>query len=113
MIGNLTEEIQTPELVEMAANKLKATIFPIFMAYCILIFSGEMQETDVLFKSKKNSDVTPPKTKNETPQIPHEPSSTKLEEEPSQSSSEGEATVAEEVASSSEEAKPTVAAESA
>ncbi|UMM40659.1 hypothetical protein L5515_017200 [Caenorhabditis briggsae] len=75
--------------------------------------TGEMQETDVLFKSKKNSDVTPPKTKNETPQIPHEPSATKLEEEPSQSSSEGEATVAEEVTSSSEETKPAIAAESA
>uniref|UniRef100_A0A1I7U0R6 Pyridoxal-dependent decarboxylase domain-containing protein 1 n=1 Tax=Caenorhabditis tropicalis TaxID=1561998 RepID=A0A1I7U0R6_9PELO len=67
--------------------------------------TGEMQETDVLFKSKKNSDATPPTTKNETPQVPHEPSNAKLEEESSAPTSESEAPPVEEV-SSAEEAKP-------
>ncbi|CAQ16135.1 Pyridoxal-dependent decarboxylase domain-containing protein 1 [Caenorhabditis elegans] len=65
--------------------------------------TGEMQETDVLFKSKKNMDATPPITKNETPQIPHEPFATKIDEEPT---SESETAVTEEAVSSAEEAKP-------
>lgn len=69
----------------------------------ILQFTGEMQETDVLFKSKKNMDATPPITKNETPQIPHEPFATKIDEEPT---SESETAVTEEAVSSAEEAKP-------
>ncbi|EGT59439.1 hypothetical protein CAEBREN_32173 [Caenorhabditis brenneri] len=68
--------------------------------------TGEMQETDVLFKSKKNSDATPPTTKNETPQVPHESSNAKLEEEASATTSESEAPVADEAVSSSEETKP-------